>query len=566
MTWRADGQQGNEAAKIKHLIVPYTRGRGLDLGCGPWEAWPHFISVDNFDEYRGVVDPRTDRHWRPDIVSDATDLSLFADRSLDFVFSSHLLEHLGDYEAALEEWWRVIKVGGHLVLYLPHKDFYPNIGEEGGNPDHKHDFQPEDIELAMLRVGGWDMVRDEVRDQGNEYSFLQIYQKLSGKKHRHSVATRDGVQKPRCLVIRYGGFGDMIQSSSILPHLKNQGYHITLQTAPKGYDVVKLDPHIDEFWVQDIDQVPNEELNEYWEALGREFEHVINLSETVEGTLLAMPGRRTHAMPKAARHMTMNINYLEFTHAVADLPPKDFRTNFYASAQEKKEAEEFRAKLGPVPVVLWALAGSSVHKVWPWTDRVVSWLLKHVNAKIVFVGGPECQLLERAVCQTLLQDLTGTSHEESDAMKFSDVLLRLKEEFGGVNRVLCKSGQWSIRQTLTFIEMANVVVGPETGVLNAAGMLTVPKVVLLSHSTPENLTKHWVNCTAIEPPGVDCYPCHRLHYSREFCPEDKPTGASVCAAAIPAETVYDAIGNWVLVQEPAATDREPAGLIGGAVA
>jgi ubiquinone/menaquinone biosynthesis C-methylase UbiE len=53
---------------------------------------------------------------------------------MDFVYSAHLLEHVQDFESALREWWRVIKPGGYLVLYLPHKKFYPNIGVPGSNP------------------------------------------------------------------------------------------------------------------------------------------------------------------------------------------------------------------------------------------------------------------------------------------------------------------------------------------------------------------------------------------------------------------------------------------------
>lgn len=143
MTWKADAPQGDEASKVRHLIVPYTRGKGLDLGCGPWPAWPHFIGIDNFDEWRGA------EPWRPSVIGDVTDLSMFADASMDFVFSSHTLEHLDDTVEILREWWRVVKVGGYLSLYLPHKKFYPNIGEEGSNPDHKHDFLPDDITAAM---------------------------------------------------------------------------------------------------------------------------------------------------------------------------------------------------------------------------------------------------------------------------------------------------------------------------------------------------------------------------------------------------------------------------------
>ena len=40
------------------------------------------------------------------------------------------------------------------------------------NPDHKHDFMPDDIIDAMRAFGGWDLVRNEDRNENIEYSFF----------------------------------------------------------------------------------------------------------------------------------------------------------------------------------------------------------------------------------------------------------------------------------------------------------------------------------------------------------------------------------------------------------
>jgi hypothetical protein len=86
-----------------------------------------------------------------------------------------------------------------------------------------------------------------------------------------------------------------------------------------------------------------------------------------------------------------------------------------------------------------------------------------------------------------------------------------------------------------------VVIGCETGVLNAVAFESNRKVVLLSHSSHENLTKHWRNCHALSPVGIGCYPCHRLHMTWEFCQQDTDTGAALCQVAIPPQHVYDAV-------------------------
>jgi SAM-dependent methyltransferase len=43
----------------------------------------------------------------------------FANESCDAVYSSHCLEHIPDYIIAIQEWYRVTKVGGHIVTVVP---------------------------------------------------------------------------------------------------------------------------------------------------------------------------------------------------------------------------------------------------------------------------------------------------------------------------------------------------------------------------------------------------------------------------------------------------------------
>jgi ADP-heptose:LPS heptosyltransferase/predicted SAM-dependent methyltransferase len=501
MTWRAEDPCGNESGKIMWELVQYTRGRGLDLGCGPSKAFPHFIGVDNYTDTQlfGV-------EMKPDVVSNVTKLDVFGSASMDFVYSSHCLEHVQDYKSALKEWWRVVRPGGHLCLYLPHKEYYPNIGQPGSNPDHKHDFMPADIVDAMREVGAWDLVRNEDRSEGREYSFFQVYRKRTDGKHLYSY-TNPKPEK-RAAVVRYGAFGDLIQASSILPGLKEQGYHVTFYTTPKALEVIKHDPHVDAVYLQDTDQVPNVALPHFWDNEKAKYDKWINLSESIEGTLLALPGRTNHLWPLNVRRKYMSTNYFEFTHDLADvpMPPKP---KFYATDEEKAWAKKERESFGGGFTILFALAGSSVHKVWPHMDGFMARvLLKNPQGRIVLVGDEMSQLLEQ-----------GWENEP---------------------RVIKKAGKYSIRETLSLLSEVDMVVGPETGVLNAASHLPVPKIVLLSHSSAENLTKHWTNSRAIEPRNTACFPCHAMHYSFDHCHRDDATGTAKCQADISIDQVWDA--------------------------
>lgn len=502
MVWRAEDPVGNESGKIVWELVPYTRGRGLDLGCGENKAFPHFIGVDN-----GVDRSLFKLPVNADVFVDTCErMPMFGSAGFDFVYSSHLLEHIKDFRGALKEWWRLIKPGGYLVLYLPHKDFYPNIGQPGSNIDHKHDFLPQDIVAAMTEIGGWDLVRNEDRNEDREYSFFQVYKKRTDGKHLFSHKT----PKPEksCAVVRYGAFGDLMQASSVFPGLKEQGYHITLYTTPRGWEVVKNDPHIDEVILQDTDQVPNHKLGEFWDHEARKYDKFINMSESVEATWLALPGRTSHRWPANLRRKYLDVNYFEFLHDLAEVPMPP-RPKFYPTDVERDWAEKERKSFGGSKVVLFALSGSSVHKVWPHMDGFFArLLLEDKDVRIVTVGDDLSKMLEM-----------GWENEP---------------------RVICKAGAYSIRQTLALLDVVNAVIGPETGVLNAASHMDLPKVVLLSHSSKNNLTKYWTNAVAVEPVNTPCFPCHQMHYGFDHCTREESTGVALCASRISIDFVWDA--------------------------
>lgn len=82
----------------------------LHLGCGH----NPIAGVINCDLHSELADRKID----------ALDLSAFGDGSVDLVEHHHLLEHLSILEAetGLDEWWRVLRPGGHLVITCPDLD------------------------------------------------------------------------------------------------------------------------------------------------------------------------------------------------------------------------------------------------------------------------------------------------------------------------------------------------------------------------------------------------------------------------------------------------------------
>lgn len=522
MSWSREQKQGNEAYKIRWEVVQYTRGRGIDLGCGPYKLYPHFIGVDNNQDEAMFGIP-----CKPDVkIQTAEDLSLFGSQSMDFIFSSHLLEHIEPEKVTdtLKEWWRIIKPNGNLVLYIPDEDEYPKCKEEsrgitefedGCNPDHKWNVNYQRV-VEFMGFANFDLVEFQKRNQDEEYSLYFVFKKIGKGKH---FSWRKDKPKKTCAVVRYGAFGDLIQASSVFSGLKKQGYHVTLFTSPPGDDIVKFDPNIDAFYMQDKDQVPNHLLSEYWAYHKKKFDKWVNLSESVEGTFLALPGRVQHEWSPALRHSMLNQNYLEFQHKIADIPHNP-QMKFYSSAEEKEWARKERSKMGEF-VIVWALAGSSVHKTNPHLDAcVASLMLDFKGVDVVTTGDKAGVILEQ-----------GWEKE---------------------SRVHRRAGQWTIRQTLAFLEQADMVIGPETGVLNAAAQLPIPKVVFLSHSTEENLTRDWVNTVSFIAENTSCPgrgnneapACHQLHFGWNYCKRTE-NGVAQCQEDINGESVYRAI--WHII-------------------
>ena len=106
-------------------------GDGLDIGGKPD---PLSLYASFFPALTGV------RVWDWE-DGDAQQLAGLAPESLDFVHSSHCLEHLVDPKEGLASWFRVLKPGGFLVVTVPDEDLYEQgVFPSTHNRDHKWTF------------------------------------------------------------------------------------------------------------------------------------------------------------------------------------------------------------------------------------------------------------------------------------------------------------------------------------------------------------------------------------------------------------------------------------------
>jgi ADP-heptose:LPS heptosyltransferase len=312
----------------------------------------------------------------------------------------------------------------------------------------------------------------------------------------------------KALVIRLGAFGDVIQITPVFRELKKQGYHVTFYCKKYGKETVIHDSNIDNFIIHD-DSIPIGELNKYLsEKIHPGYDRVVNLSSIVEKGLLKLEGSPEFNWSHDMRHRAFNKNYSDALMEAAGLEVRGQNPELYFSRLEESLAKQYIKKFRDKFVIMWSLSGSSLHKVYPYSEYVASALYKHSDIEVLTVGDELCEMLEWHNDKT---------HNYS--------------------------GKWTFRKSMIIAKYCDLVIGPETGILNAASAYDVPKIIMLSHSSEENLTKYWKNCVNLFA-DVHCYPCHCLNKTMVGCDKEPGLNSPVCMSRIHSKQVYLAIMKY----------------------
>jgi predicted SAM-dependent methyltransferase len=112
--------EGNASQFSIPFAKHFCHGVGYDIGCmkKDWSL-PGSIPIDiSFDdEYHALNLPK---------------------KNVDFIYSSHCLEHVDDWVLVMDYWFSVLKDRGVLFLYLP--DYSQEYWRPWNNKKHKHTF------------------------------------------------------------------------------------------------------------------------------------------------------------------------------------------------------------------------------------------------------------------------------------------------------------------------------------------------------------------------------------------------------------------------------------------
>lgn len=127
-------------------ILP-EQGKIYDLGCGRNKTVERAIGVDCI----------------PAVTEICANLDLlpFRDECADVLISRHSLEHLPDSAKTLNEWKRVLKSGGLLVIVLPDDEFIDTMHPVLSAGQHFQAFTRKSFRELVEEVGGFEVLKLE---------------------------------------------------------------------------------------------------------------------------------------------------------------------------------------------------------------------------------------------------------------------------------------------------------------------------------------------------------------------------------------------------------------------
>jgi FkbM family methyltransferase len=346
-------------------------------------------------------------------------------------------------------------------------------------------------------------------------------------------------RKTWAAIYRAGGVGDNLIAGAVLPGLKQKYDCVEVITGGPMVSVFENNPYIDKLSVQAQTLDPQNWLDflKAFHARADEYDFFANLSHTVEASGALLASQTQYYWPAKMRRMLCGHSYLSFVADICDVPHETLAPNFFPYDDEVESAEELKRKIGG-RYVGWVLSGTRIDKIWPYATIAVPRIIKELNIPVVIFGASQRDFdMAKAIEQQ-----TGLSNCTTDGLHLA---CSVEENLPN----------WPIRRLLTQVQAADIVVSPDTGPAWACAMRPMPKIIMLSHATPENITKYWINTTTLhaDPTRVRCWPCHLLIDEKSVCEKHsgmKGLPGAACISDINAETVVQLVKQKLNVIQP----------------
>ena len=179
--------------------ISLVNQRIVDIGCGTGRHWGKILEqnpaeLEGFDVSEGML--RQLRNRFPGATTYLTKGFLLPEKkaaSADIIISTLMVAHIKKIELALEEWNRILKSGGFVLI----TDFHPQMLSEGGKRSFKEGnktvFIRNYVHLTqkikdLSSQMNWELLRfiEKIADETvlhfyEKQSALDLYEKIKGK-------------------------------------------------------------------------------------------------------------------------------------------------------------------------------------------------------------------------------------------------------------------------------------------------------------------------------------------------------------------------------------------------
>lgn len=164
----------SETSKVRHWVIGYCTGKGCDIGFGGDK-----IKKEDCD---GIDFAKPYAYTGEDKVDIACDL--FSEKipvpsgTYDYVYSSHLIEDFPDTSSILEEFIRILKNKGNLILVFPDQKKYEQHCLATGQPLNPHHVHSEmGLEFMLDKLKHVNNIRSRILFSSNceiDYNVVMV--------------------------------------------------------------------------------------------------------------------------------------------------------------------------------------------------------------------------------------------------------------------------------------------------------------------------------------------------------------------------------------------------------
>ncbi|MBF0524671.1 MAG: glycosyltransferase family 9 protein [Deltaproteobacteria bacterium] len=306
--------------------------------------------------------------------------------------------------------------------------------------------------------------------------------------------------KKKVLIIRYGAYGDAIYNLALIEHVLRlfPTALIHVEANFRTGQILQHHPGVSAYSFYDPDTGPAKtrwaRARERWAELEADLlpDVVVNLQNTIERGCVAtddMP--EFWGPPEHRSRLFGNRSFYTYQFEKFGLVPPD-QDDLAAGGlgsmgftpEEDAWGRQWRRQHKNDFVIVMAVSGSTAQKAIPILEPIGKWLVDNYKDAVVY--------------------LAGDAQAESGAWKY--------------HRTFSTIGRGPFRQLALMTRYTDLVIGPETGLVAAAGMWGTPKIYLATSSSVHQLT-HLTRHDYSVQSWAGCSPCYRSCFRPDCCPQ-----------------------------------------------